>query len=56
VSESMPYVDNSEPMLQRRGVDVAHSFHAKNHATSLTSKLGMAIAAAPPIRARMRVT
>jgi len=54
--QSMPYVDNSEPMLQRRRVNIPHPLDPEVHATSRTSKLGIAMAPTPPIRARMRVT
>ena len=43
-------------VLEGAPVDFPHFFDPKTHATSRTSKLGMAMAPAPPIRARMRVT
>jgi len=52
----MPDVSGLNPMLQGRRMKLPHPFHPKAHATSRTSKLGMAMAPAPAIRARMRVT
>jgi hypothetical protein len=49
-------VSGSDSMFESRLMYVSHPSDTKIHATSRTSKLGMAIAPAPPIRARMRVT
>lgn len=49
-------VSGLDPMLEGRRVNFPHSFDSEGHATRRTSKLGIAMAPAPPIRARMRVT
>jgi hypothetical protein len=49
-------VSGLNPMLESRRMKLSHALDSKDHATSRTSKVGMAMTPALPIRARMRVT
>ena len=56
MAEDMLDIRDAYAVLKGGSISLRHFDDPKGHATKRTSKLGIAIAPAPPIRARMRVT